>query len=302
MAAQGVEQQLSGEGTGNASVGEPAHHQANARQHRHQVTNAVSQLEEELGVQLLARSSKHVALTTAGEAFQRQARRLLQDLEESRELMRRIAGGASGMLRVGFTPAMLFRRLPQALQALQASHPGIEIQLLERNSAAQVQGLESGQLDIGFIHAMPLPETLATLTLADEPFLVCLPRRHPLASRSTLSLRDIAVEPLVMFRRDLSSHYYDRILGLFHVADLKPTITHEVSQWLTIVALIAHGMGVALVPAALADTQFSNVVFLPLSDVIIRHQSQCVWLRDDEVANRDLLLDIVGKIVQEESI
>ncbi|MBE0490168.1 MAG: LysR family transcriptional regulator [Halomonas sp.] len=265
------------------------------------LSTSLRQLEEELGVQLLARSSKHVALTTAGEAFQRQARRLLQDLEESRALMRSIAEGASGVLRVGFTPAMLFRRLPQALQALQAAHPGIEIQLLERNSADQVQGLETGQLDIGFIHAMPLPETLATLTLADEPFFGCLPRHHPLASRSSLNLRDLNGEPLVMFRRALSPYYYDRILGLFHVADLKPNITHEVSQWLTIVALIAHGMGVALVPAALEGTHFSNVFFLPLSDVTIRHQSQCVWLRDDEVPNRDLLLDIVGKIVQEES-
>ncbi|MBA2781182.1 LysR family transcriptional regulator [Billgrantia kenyensis] len=259
---------------------------------------SLRQLEEELGVQLLVRSSKHVALTTAGEAFQRQARRLLEDLEESRTLVRRIADGASGVLRVGFTPAMLFRRLPQALQALQAAHPGIEIQLLERNSADQVQGLEAGQLDIGFIHAMPLPETLATLTLADEPFLACLPRHHPLASRSSLSLRDLAGEPLVMFRRDLSPHYYDRILGLFLVANLKPTITHEVSQWLTIVALIAHGMGVALVPASLAGTHFSNVVFLPLSDATLRHQSHCVWLEVREAPNRDLLIDIIHGIGQ----
>lgn len=261
---------------------------------------SLRQLEEELGAQLLARSSKHVALTTAGEAFQRQARRLLEDLEDSRALVRRIADGATGILRVGFTPAMLFRRLPQALQALQAAHPGIEIQLLERNSTDQVQGLETGQLDIGFIHAMPLPETLATLTLADEPFLGCLPRHHPLASRSALNLRDLAGEPLVMFRRDLSPHYYDRILGLFHVADLKPTITHEVSQWLTIVALIAHGMGVALVPASLAGTHFSNVVFLPLGDAPLRHQSQCVWLKAREVPNRDLLIDIVREIGQAE--
>lgn len=263
---------------------------------------SLRQLEEELGVQLLERNSKRVALTGAGEAFQRQARRLLEDLEESRALVQRIAGGASGLLRVGFTPAMLFRGLPQALQALQTAHPGIEIQLLERNSAEQVQALEAGQLEIGFIHAMPLPETLATLTLADEPFLCCLPSHHPLATRASLALRDLSGEPLVMFHRDRSPYYYDRILGLFHVADLRPNITHEVSQWLTIVALIAHGMGIALVPRALANTHFSNVVFLPLNDVTIRHQSHCIWLDGIDDPNRDLLIDTVREIVQADDV
>ncbi|PMR71570.1 LysR family transcriptional regulator [Halomonas heilongjiangensis] len=254
---------------------------------------SLRQLEEELGVQLLERSSKHVALTTAGLAFQRQAQRQLEHLEESRALVRRIATSASGLVRVGFTPAMLFRQLPAALKALQASHPGIEIQLMERNSADQVEAIEAGQLDIGFIHSMPLPPSLSTLTIADEEFLCCLPQHHPLASRARLEIRDLAGEPLVMFNRSLAPHYYDRIVSLFHVADQEPSIKHEVSHWLTIVALIAHGMGVALVPRALAGSMFSNVVFLPLANTNVRHQSHCIWLTDAVDANRDLLIDSV---------
>lgn len=259
---------------------------------------SLRQLEEELGVVLLERSSRHVTLTTAGSAFQRQARHLLEQLADTQDLVRRIAGSASGVLRVGFTPAMIFRRLPQALKMLQDSHPGIEVQLLERNSAEQLKAVESGQLDIGFIHSMPLPERISALTIADEAFLCCLPLHHPLASRRSLSIRDLIGEPLVMFNRDLAPHYYDRILSLFRVADLEPTIKHEVSQWLTIVALIAHGMGVSLVPRALAGAMLSSVVFLPLDDMEIRHQSHCIWLAEGEAPNRDLLLDCVRRTVQ----
>ncbi|GHE22781.1 LysR family transcriptional regulator [Halomonas urumqiensis] len=254
---------------------------------------SLRQLEEELGVQLLERSSKHVALTSAGEAFQRQARRMLEQLTESRTLVRRIAASASGLVRVGFTPAMLFRQLPTALKALQASHPGIDIQLMERNSAEQIAAIEAGQLEIGFIHSIPLPETLSAITIADEPFLCCLPRYHPLSSRDALSISDLVGEPLVMFNRKLAPHYYDRIVSLFHIADQTPSIKHEVSHWLTIVALIAHGMGVALVPQALAGSMFTNVVFLPLADMDVRHQSQCIWLTEASNANRDLLIDSV---------
>lgn len=257
---------------------------------------SLRQLEDTLGVKLLERSSKSVRLTTAGEVFQRQARRLLEELEESRIMMQRIAEGASGVLRIGFTPTMLFRGLPLALQKLKSAHPGIEVKLLERSSSDQVESVESGQLDIGFIHAMPLPDALEKLTLASEPLLGCVPRHHPLAQRQSIRLKDLCHDSFITFRRDLSPYYHDRIMGLFHVADLTPNVTHEVSQWLTIIALVAHGMGVALVPNSLIDTQFSNVSFLPLADVSIKHDSHCIWLKDSSAENRELLIDSIRQL------
>tara|TARA_R110002095_G_scaffold209432_1_gene195964 strand:+ start:708 stop:1589 length:882 start_codon:yes stop_codon:yes gene_type:complete len=251
---------------------------------------SLRQLEEELGVQLLERSSKSVTMTAAGEVFQRQVRYLLEHLEGSRSLVQRVAAGASGILRVGFTQAMIFRQLPTALKSLQSMHPGIELQLLEKNSADLVKAVESGQLDVGFIHAMPLPETLSSLTIANEPFLCCLPINHPLANRDTVKVHDLIGEPLVMFTRSLAPHYYDRLVSLFHIADMEPTIRHEVSQWLTIVALVSQGMGVALVPQALTETMFSNIVFRPLANLNVRHQSLCIWLNDSPNPNRDLLI------------
>lgn len=254
---------------------------------------SLRQLEEELGVRLLERNSRHVAMTAAGQAFYRQSRRVLEQLEDSRELVRRIDSSPSGLLRVGFTPAMLFRQLPDAMTELQARHPGIDVQLIEKNSAEQVEAISLGKLDLGFIHAIPLPATMSSLTIADETFLCCLPTQHPLATRDTLTIRDLVGEPLVMFNRNLAPHYYDRIVSLFHVADAKPTIKHEVSYWLTIVTLISRGMGIALIPEALANPMISSVSFIPMADCHIRHESQCIWLTEVENSRRDLLIDCV---------
>ncbi|BBI49609.1 hypothetical protein HORIV_20300 [Vreelandella olivaria] len=165
---------------------------------------SLRQLEEELKVKLLLRNSKRVTLTPAGEAFQRQARRILEQLEDSQTLVQRIASSATGLVRVGFTPAMLFRGLPELLKRLQSRYPGIEIQLIERNSADQVEAVMQEQLDIGFIHSMPLPEEIESVILSDEPFLCCLPAHHHLAGRRELAVKELANEPIILFGRDLA--------------------------------------------------------------------------------------------------
>lgn len=251
---------------------------------------SLRQLEGELGVKLLERSSRRVALTPAGEAFQHQARRILGQLKDSQELVQRIAASASGLVRVGFTPAMLFRGLPEVIANMKTHYPGIDIQLTERNSAQQVDAVAEEKLDIGFIHSMPLPKGVESLVLADESFLCCLPAHHPLAGQRTIAIQALANEPIIIFGRELAPHYYDRIISLFHHEDVDPYICHEVSHWLTILALVANAMGVALVPQSLAKAGFTNVRFLPLEDVTTSHQSHCIWRGDMLHESRDLLL------------
>ncbi|MGP8291438.1 LysR family transcriptional regulator [Vreelandella zhanjiangensis] len=251
---------------------------------------SLRQLEGELGAKLLERSSKRVALTPAGEAFQHQARRILGQLKDSQELVQRIAASASGLVRVGFTPAMLFRGMPEVITTLKTRYPGIDIQLIERNSAQQVDAVAEEKLDIGFIHSMPLPEGIESLMLSDESFVCCLPAHHPLAAQRTIAIKALANEPIILFGRELAPHYYDRIISLFHHEDVDPHICHEVSHWLTILALVANAMGVALIPQSLAKAGFANVRFLPLEDATTSHQSHCIWRSDMLHESRDLLL------------
>ena len=262
---------------------------------------SLKQLEEAVGVRLLERNSKRVELTRAGEVFRRHARQALTHLDDSIDLVRRIEQGATGRLRIGFTPAMLFRQVPEVLDRFKQDYPGIELQLVEQNSLRQIEAVTAGQLDVGFVHAIPFPEALHHLTISDEPFLGCLPRGHSRAADQRIQLSDLAEEPLIMFDRALAPYYYDRIMGLFHVHDLSPHIAHEVSHWLTILALISRGLGAAVVPESLARSGLADVAFLPIADVDLRHQSCCVWRAEELGPNAQRFVDLVGRVCAQEA-
>ncbi|MGD9942220.1 MAG: LysR substrate-binding domain-containing protein, partial [Burkholderiaceae bacterium] len=210
-------------------------------------------------------SSKQVRLTPAGAAFLIEAQQILAQTTQARELVGRIAAGAIGRLRKGFVASMLYRGLPQRLAAFQRARPGIELVLRELNSGEQIDALRSGRLDAGFAHAPTLPDGLHGLDYLAEPFVCCLPRSHPQAGAAAADLAALATETFVLFAREVSPDYYEQIIGLCMQAGFTPSVRHEVRHWLTVVALVAAGIGVALVPAALARAGMAGVSFVPLA-------------------------------------
>jgi DNA-binding transcriptional LysR family regulator len=264
---------------------------------------AIRQLEEDLGARLFTRDSKHVSLTPAGAAFGERARRLLSYLDETLEITRRAAESVAVELRVGFAPSMLFRRLPDFLRAFEARHPTARITLCELNSAMQFDALLRGQIDIGFIHGLPLPEGVDSILLMDEPFICCVPAQHRLAQAPFVSLRELAQERFVTFSRPLAPNYHDRIMTLLRGARVEPQIVHEVGHWLTVLALVANGIGIALVPQCLARAKFADVAYLPLDQDYGRHEARCIWLSGQENADhaneaRDLMVDVVRDVLR----
>src|ERR1700759_4176027 len=108
--------------------------------------------EEQLGVKLLERSNKAVALTNAGHVLLGEAQRLLQQAEEVAQVTTRSAHGLAGRLRIGFVNSMLYRGLPEAVQRFEADHPSVEVVLKEMNTAEQARALQQLNIDLGFAH------------------------------------------------------------------------------------------------------------------------------------------------------
>ena len=237
----------------------------------------IRQLEEDLGAKLLERTSKQVRLTPAGEVFLVESRRILAQAGHARTLAARIASGLGGRLRLGIVASMLYRGLPQQLARFQREHPGIELALRELNSGEQVEALRAGMLDAGFLHAPTVPRGLDGIEYLTEPFVCCLPEGHPQARRRHADLAALADEPLVLFAREVSPDYYERIVALCVEAGFRPAQRHEVRHWLTVVALVAAGMGVALVPAALARAGMAGVRSLPLRNRSIGSVTRMLW-------------------------
>lgn len=238
---------------------------------------AIRQLEESVGAQLFERNSKTVRLTPAGQALRASARRLLRQAEEAAVEARGVAAGSAGQLRVGFVGAMLYRGLPQALRAFQASHPRVRVSLAELNSGEQITELLHDRLDLGFMHSARMPQDLAARLLLTEPFVACLPAAHPLARRRWLAADALRDQPFVLFARASSPDYHERILSICAQAGFLPEVRHEVRHWLAVVSLVAQGLGVALVPQAMRRSALDGAVFRPLRGVSAQSESYGVW-------------------------
>ncbi len=152
----------------------------------------IRKFEDQLGVQLLARTNKSVALTNAGQVLLDEARKLLQQAAEVERITQRSAHGLAGRLRVAFVNSMLYRGLPRAVERFEADHPAVEIILREMNTGEQVQAIQRQQIDLGCAYWGTFPADVVSTPIFSEPFVACLPAGHALARRKSLGLDALA--------------------------------------------------------------------------------------------------------------
>lgn len=237
---------------------------------------AIRQLEENVGARLLARTSRHVELTDAGQVLYREALILLRQAEDVRTLVRQVDAGLRGRLRIGFVGSMLYRGLPALLNAMRAELPDVEHVLTELNSHDQIEAVRRGDQDLGFIHANPVPAGVLARDLLAEPFVICLPEGHPLARRRSLRLAELASDDFVFFARAASPSYYEMVLSMCVSAGFMPAIRHEVRHWFSVASLVSQGLGVSIVPACLSRSGLAGTRFIAFEHQT-RSVSQVIW-------------------------
>lgn len=228
------------------------------------LSGAIKSLEDELGVRLFERDSKHVQLTAAGEAFLAEVNQILERVARAEQVVKAVAVGLRGTLEVGVTGSLVYRDVPAIVQHFGRSVPGVEVMLREMSSAEQVAALLRGQLHAGFLNASAVPPQLTSLPLPSDHFVCCLPAGHPQAQAAEIDLATLAGERFVMFSREVAPANHDNVIAIFSRAGIHPHTVHATRQWLTVIGMIANGLGVSLVPSSLARTQVAGVVFVPL--------------------------------------
>ncbi|VXD07671.1 LysR family transcriptional regulator [Enterobacterales bacterium 8AC] len=243
---------------------------------------SIRQLEETIGARLFERSHQKVRLTAAGEALVPAAQALIDRMNSTMHQVRDVDQGVTGHLRIGFVGALLYQGLPRLLQQFQQSRAGLQLNMLELNTKDQLTELAHGSLDVGFVHASRLPEGVSSLLFSSEELVACLPQQHPLAGNAALNLRDLRDERFIVFSRQVSPYYYDRIQSLCFSAGIDPDIRCEARHWLSVLSLVAQGFGVALVPASLRSAAMAGVSFIALEEVALLSQAYCIWQTDDQ--------------------
>jgi DNA-binding transcriptional LysR family regulator len=183
---------------------------------------ALRQLEKQLGVELLRRDGRQLALTPAGELLRRRGRDLLSDADAVVAAVRGAAVG--GRLRLGVSPTARYELAPRLLALCASTSPGVMVYTQEDTTGALVRGVADGRLDaaITFCAGEPPPSSVELVPLHEERAVAHVAADHPLARERSVTLAQLADEHVLVAASPDSSGYSDRVFAVFEAAQLEP--------------------------------------------------------------------------------
>jgi DNA-binding transcriptional LysR family regulator len=230
------------------------------------LSQQIHALETELGCVLLTRTRRRVELTPAGEAFLRDARALLAELDGAVATTRRIGAGQTGRLRINFVGSALLSIVPAAVQRFRAIRPQVEIELRERPTVEQLRSVAAGVVDLGLVRPpIDATEELRSELVLRERTVAAVPANHSLARMKRIPLRRVAAEPLVLFPRSQAPGFHDLLITSLTGSGQTPHVVQYAPETTTIVGLVAAGIGVSLVPASVSRLGLEGVAYRPVA-------------------------------------
>ncbi|MGE8496980.1 MAG: LysR family transcriptional regulator [Pseudomonas sp.] len=265
------------------------------------LSQQIQALEQELGVRLFERSNRHVALTDAGRIFLEETRQTLSQVSRSVDVVRRAEQGEIGELQIGFTASAPFVSIiPRAVFAFRQAFPAVHLNLQEMTSSEVSQALMERKLQIGMIRPLELPAELDAVELLSEPLMALMHAGHPLAGDEDrgLALAELADEPFVFFPRSYGTGLYGQLFSLARQAGFSPRVTQEAHEALTIIGLVAAGLGVSVLPSSFRRVRIDGVVFRTLLDA---DATTAVWLvkrRQERSPLAQAFIDLLTREVQ----
>lgn len=228
------------------------------------LTQAIANLEKQLGVRLFNRNKRSVQLTAAGAALLPQAQDLVARALAMPVQARAAASGEVGLLRIAFVSTVGFGGLPQWVRTFRATSPGVRLELTEATGDVQLQLLREGRIDAGIVlhaHDEPVPPGMARRMIGQEPLWLALPQQHPLAKAGSLRFEQVCTEPLVLFPRAILPAIHDGLQARYAAAGLALNVAQEAIQMQTIVNLVSAELGLAWVPQSVSQLQRTGVVY-----------------------------------------
>ncbi|GAB2766069.1 LysR substrate-binding domain-containing protein [Streptomyces bullii] len=241
------------------------------------LSRQIAQLEKNLGLTLFERGQQRIRLTRDGQVFLSEARALLRHADRLENLGRRLGRGEEGGLCIGYVAdAMHTGVLPQALRSLHDERPGIHVALYSLPPADQFEGLRQRSLDIALVQEPPPaddPDLLAA-PLLEDPLLLALPARHPLADREELTPKDLDGQPWIAVENPQDPAWRDTFVAACVASGFTPDIRMEAAEPLTALGLVASGLGLAVVQRSMVRGLAETVAVRELS---WHHRSIGLW-------------------------
>jgi DNA-binding transcriptional LysR family regulator len=246
------------------------------------VSEQIRRLEGELGAPLFIRTSRHVALTSAGDAFIPAARRALRAIDEAADVVRRVARGTSGQLRVGYAGDLGQRLIQHVVPRLRRLEVPVQIQPEPMSTPQQLVALRESRLDLAFGWTPELSEDFAALTVTRDPLVIAVASSHPLATSRTIAARELTRWPLVLAPRTLNPKLYERTVGQLVTAGAVLTIHREITGLDRMLPLVLAGDVIAITCSTTAGANPApGVRYLRFSEPVPWVDHVLTWRADD---------------------
>ncbi len=248
-----------------------------AAERLHMAQPALSQqmknLEAELGTTLFIRGRKEVQLTAAGKAFLPRAEALLTQAEAAKAIVSDVAQLRGGKLIIAAIPSVSACLLPDVIRTFSRLHDKVELQLIEDSSERVATSVESGLADIGFLQLPASKAAFEAQTIITEPFVLLVAKSHALAKQKEVALRQLAAQSFIFYK----GRARDTALEACRKAGFEPRIACESGELETVRALVAAGLGLAIVPQLAAGNLPKTIQAVTIREPKMQRQIAAVW-------------------------
>jgi LysR family hydrogen peroxide-inducible transcriptional activator len=256
----------------------------------------LKKLENYLGVELVERQPRRIALTDMGEKVVERARRLLAEADGIQALTRNEGDPLSGKLKVGLIPTIGPYLLPLVARKLHRQLPKLKLMLYEYQTAVLLDRLHKGEVDVGIL-ALPVEMAgLDSLKLYEEDFLLAVPSDHALAKKPRVKPEDLPGETLLLLE---DGHCLrDQALAVCSRVDVKESLDYRATSLETLRQMVAAGLGVTLLPALAASGPFASnrsLTLKPFANPVPTRTVGAVWRKS---STRTAAIKAVGAIIQ----
>jgi LysR family transcriptional activator of glutamate synthase operon len=241
------------------------------------LSQQIRRLEDELGLALVERTTRHVSLTEAGSLLVVRARRILAELEAAKAELEAVRGIDVGHVTIGAMHTMGPVDLSLALAMFHERHPNVGLTVREASSEEMAEMLRVDELDLAFLSVTERVEShgLGLHQLVSEELVVLLPPDHALAEKRQVRMADLAGEPFISFRA--GARLRELLFAAAREAEFEPRVTLESNESQRVRRLVSRGLGVAILPRSDAIGPGADVVVATLAGPTLRRDITLAW-------------------------